>query len=270
MKQPVHLYSGLPAEDRRWNETEENLPVLEPFLAEVVNGAPRGAVIVCPGGGYQHRAYHEGVPVAQWLNSIGIHAFVLHYRVAPNRHPLPLQDAQRAVRYVRLHSAEWGIRPDRIAIMGFSAGGHLAATAGTHWDHGHTDSSDPVERTSCRPDAMVLCYPVISFGEYGHQGSRERLLGEQADPAAAAGLSIENCVTADTPPAFLWHTANDGAVPVENSLHLAGALRKAEVPFELHVYPNGRHGLGLADEQPHVKSWVGLCAAWLKDQGYAE
>lgn len=270
MIRPIHLYTGLPAEERKWNETEEELPVLEPFLADQTSGGPRGAIIVCPGGGYHHRAYHEGVPVAQWLNSIGIHAFVLHYRVAPHRHPLPLSDALRAIRHVRLHSEEWGIRPDRIGILGFSAGGHLAASAGTLWDEGDVSSQDPVEQVSSRPDAMVLCYPVISFGEFGHKGSLGNLLGEQPTDEQIRNLSLETRVTPRTPPAFLWHTVDDASVPVENSMLMAAALRKAEVSFELHLYPSGRHGLGLAAEHGHVKSWSGLCAAWLTGQGFTD
>lgn len=268
MNKPFSLYTGLPVENGEGEQ--ERLPVLEPFLLEGQQGeSPRGAVIVCPGGGYHHRARHEGEPVAKWLNSLGLHAFVLQYRVSPHRHPAPLSDALRAIRHVRCHGREWGINPERIAIMGFSAGGHLAATAGTHWDRGNVQALDPIERVSSRPDAMILCYPVVSFGEYAHQGSISQLLGEQPSEELLHSLSIETRVTADTPPAFLWHTGDDASVPVENTLLLAAALRRAGVEFELHLYPHGRHGLGLAEEHEHVRSWSGLCGVWLAQNGFA-
>lgn len=269
MAQAIALYSGLPAGGFDGSGPEELLPVLEPFLLRDGKNAPRGAVIVCPGGGYNHRAKHEGAPVAEWLNAIGLHAFVLHYRVAPCRHPGPLSDVRRAIRYVRLHSAEWNVLPDHIAVLGFSAGGHLAASAGTLWEQGREDAADPVERISSRPDGMILCYPVISFGEFRHSGSLSCLLGDDPPEAAIRELSLEKQVTAETPPAFIWHTADDARVPVENSLLLAGALSGAGVPFELHVYPSGRHGLGLALEHEQVKSWTGLCHTWLEKNGYA-
>ncbi len=230
----------------------------------------RAAVIVCPGGGYGRRAAHEGEPVALWLNSLGISAFVLHYRVAPHRHPLPLQDAQRAIRTVRHRAEEWRIDPKRIGILGFSAGGHLASTAGTLFDAGNEEAADPIERYSSRPDLIVLCYPVITFGDSGHVGSKFNLLGEPADEDLAAALSTHTRVTDHTPPAFLWHTADDAAVPVENSLLFAGALSRHQVPFELHVFESGRHGLGLAEEHPEAKAWPALCGTWLRKQNFAQ
>lgn len=268
MKQPIYLYSGMPAGTAGGKAEEEQLPVLEPYLVEAPGDAPRGAVIVCPGGGYHHRAAHEGEPVARWLNSRGIHAFVLQYRVAPNLHPAPLSDAKRAIRHVRFHSEALGIRADKIGILGFSAGGHLAASAGTHWDEGNEAAADAVERISSRPDAMVLGYPVISFGEYGHKGSLANLLGVTPPEDLVRSLSIETQITASTPPVFLWHTVDDASVPVENSLFLAAALRRAGVSFELHVYPSGRHGLGLASGHGQVRSWPELCGTWLETNGF--
>ena len=242
-------------------------PTLTPYLpaAEKATGA---AVVVCPGGGYGTLADHEGRPVAEWLNAIGAAGFVLRYRHAPRwMHPAPLADASRAMRIVRSRAAEWGIRPDRIGILGFSAGGHLASSAGTHFDAGRSGAADPVERASCRPDFMVLVYPVITMGAATHGGSRRNLLGPEPKPELLELMSSEKQVTGDTPPTFLVHTADDGAVPVANSLLLAEALGKAGVPFELHVFGHGPHGFGLGGSDPVLSSWPGLCAAWLKARG---
>jgi len=244
----------------------EEIPRLTPYLLD--KKEPHAAVIVCPGGGYARRAAHEGQPVAEWLNRIGIASFVLDYRVAPSKHPAPLSDAQRAIRYVRSHAEEFGIDPNRIGILGFSAGGHLASSAGTHFDSGNPNASDPIERASCRPDLMVLCYPVITFSEYRHSGSMVNLLGEDAPEELRRYMSSELQVTPDTPPAFLWHTSDDPGVPVENSLLLAAALRRNGVPFELHSYESGRHGLGLAQEHPEARTWPDLCELWLRRRGF--
>lgn len=244
-------------------EELEDRPALTPYLLDGA-GANVPAVIVLPGGGYATRAYHEGEPIAQWLNSLGLHAFVLSYRVAPYQHPAPLSDVQRALRYVRSRAEEWGIDSGRLGILGFSAGGHLASTAGTHYDAGDAAAQDPVERFSCRPDFMVLCYPVISMGEFRHDGSRTNLLGPEPSEADIRLFSNELQVTADTPPAFLWHTSDDPSVPVENALLFAGALSRCKVPFELHAFQSGSHGLGLAEEHPEAWVWPELCARWFK------
>lgn len=249
------------------NETEDR-PALTSYL--VKGDAPTAAIIVCPGGGYVRRAPHEGEPVALWLNTLGISAFVLDYRVAPYKHPAPLTDAQRAIRTVRSKAAEWGIDPNRIGILGFSAGGHVAATAGTHYDAGDAGSADPIERVSSRPDCMVLCYPVISLTQHTHQGSRLNLAGEDAGEELCKLLSNELQVTADTPKTFLWHTSDDMSVPVENSLMFAGALSRCKVEFELHSYMSGRHGLGLAETHPEAHTWPQLCGMWLKRIGFVK
>jgi len=245
----------------------EDIPTLTPFFPnQRANGS---AVIVCPGGGYTHLADHEGRPVAEWLNSLGITAFVLKYRIGPKyHHPAPLQDAARAVRLVRSRATEWKIDPKKIGVLGFSAGGHVASTIGTHFDAGQATAVDPIDRVSSRPDLLVLIYPVITMGPLTHGGSKKQLIGDNATPEMVKLLSNEEQVTKDTPPTFLLHTANDSAVPVENSLNFAAALRKAGVPFEMHIYERGPHGFGLGGEDPILSTWPARCADWLRLQGF--
>lgn len=251
----------------RLPEAGDDAPCLEAHLLASPE-APRAAMVICPGGGYGGLAAHEATPVAAWLNRLGISAFVLRYRVAPHRHPAPLEDAQRALRLVRHRATAWGLDPGRVGMLGFSAGGHLTATAGTYWDRGRLADADPVERQGCRPDLMVLCYPVISLSCLPHEGTRRNLLGSRPSEADCAALSLETQVTAQTPPAFVWHTADDAAVSVEHSLGFATALRRGGVPFELHVYEAGRHGLGLAAGDRDVGDWTTRCAAWLQRRGF--
>ncbi len=241
----------------------------------VSSGRPRGTVVVFPGGGYHVLAAHESEPVCRWLNEAGFPSFLLRYRVAPHRHPAPLEDASRAVRLVRTRAGELGLRADRIAVLGFSAGGHLATTLATHYDAGDPASADLVERVSSRPDAVVACYPVVSLETFTqHKASVTNLLGEDPAPALVRDLSNDQQVTADTPPAFLWHTADDQVVPVEQSLLYARALAAHQVPFELHVFPHGPHGLGLGDgssfvgASPEVAQWTRLCEVWLRSLGF--
>src|ERR1035438_246555 len=269
--------ANLPKADLLWPggapESQGLEDVDKPSLASYLVPAERGtgtAVIVCPGGAYGYLAMdHEGDQVAKWLNSLGVSAFVLKYRLGPKyHHPVELWDAQRAIRTVRSKAAEYRLSPDRIGIMGFSAGGHLASTAGTHFDAGDAAAADPIDRLSSRPDFLVLCYPVISFGEFAHQGSRRNLLGENADPALVHSLSNETQVTAQTPPTFLFHTTTDGSVPVENSVMFYAALRKAGVPAELHIYERGPHGVGLAQTDEALSSWPARLADWLRLHGW--
>ena len=244
-------------------------PAVAVFLAPKEKAAGT-AVIVCPGGGYGRLALdHEGKQVAEFLNSLGVSAFVLRYRVAPKyRHPAPITDAQRALRYVRSRAKEFGVAPDRIGIWGFSAGGHLASTAGTHFDAGDPNAPDPIDRASCRPDFMVLAYPVIQFNsEYTHRGSQDNLLGKDSDQNLAENLSNEKQVTPQTPPTFLFHTNEDKGVPSENSIAFYLALRKAGVPAEIHIYERGNHGVGLAPKDPILSTWAGRLADWLKTRG---
>lgn len=238
-------------------------PSLTPYLLD--GPGPHPVIVVFPGGGYMSRADHEGEPIARWLNGIGASAVVLNYSVAPRHYPTQYQEAQRAVRLVRHQAAEWHLDVGRVGVLGFSAGGHLASTVGTHFDAGDPGARDPIDRLSSRPDLSVLCYPVVTLGRYTHADSRAALLGDrQQDEALIALLSNELQVTADTPPTFLWHTANDAAVPVENSVQFAAALAQHKVPFELHVFEQGTHGLGLATEYPGVGAWAQLCATWLE------
>ncbi len=228
------------------------------------------AVVVCPGGGYHNLAFDlEGTQVAQWLNGLGISAFVLRYRLGPKYHfPVELWDAQRAIRYVRSHARDYGLQANRIGIWGFSAGGHLASTTGTHFDLGDHDASDPVERYSSRPSFMILAYPVITMeAPYLHLGSRDNLLGEKPDPRLVASLSNQNEVTSETPPTFLFATSDDETVPVENSVEFYLALRKAGVPAEMHIYLHGHHGVGLAQNDPILRTWTDRLADWMKAQG---
>ena len=261
--QPIPLWTG----ETPGIESAEPVfePTITPYMIE--SAAPTGCVVICPGGAYSHRAPHEGEPIALALNDRGIAACVCDYRVAPYQHPHPLLDAQRTIRWVRANAEEFNVNPAAVGILGFSAGGHLASSAGTHYDTGRADG-DEIDRESCRPDAMVLCYPVISFGEFGHRGSMKNLLGEDPPEELVQSLSNETQVTADTPPTFLWHTANDPGVLVENSLHFAQALSAHKVAHELHVYRSGRHGLGLALEFPHIATWMDLCGEWLKEVGF--
>jgi acetyl esterase/lipase len=248
---------------------EEDQPSL---MIYPINGSQktRTGVVVIPGGGYVHLAVdHEGAQIAAWLNSYGISAFVLRYRLGPKyHHPVELGDAQRAIRYVRLHASEYGIDPQRIGVWGFSAGGHLASSAGTHFDGGKAENGDPIERQNSRPDFMILAYPVITFEEpHLHRGSRDSLLGKNPDPKLVELLSNEKQVTKDTPPTFLFHTSDDDVVPVENSLKFYEALRAARVPAEMHIFEHGKHGVGLARDSPGLEGWPDLLAKWLKDRG---
>jgi acetyl esterase/lipase len=228
------------------------------------------AVIVLPGGGYGNLAQnHEGRQVANWFNSQGIAAFVLRYRLGPTyRHPIELNDAKRAIRLVRSRAAEFNVQPDRIGIMGFSAGGHLASTAGTMFDPGNSTATDPVDRVSSRPDFLILGYPVIvSSGPYVHAGSMRNLLGEAPSQTLLDEMSTDRRVTKDTPPTFLFHTNADTAVPAENSVQFYLALRKAGVPAEMHIFEPGAHGVGLAMNDAVLEAWPPLLSTWLRARG---
>ena len=258
-----------------------DIPTITVYLADPAK-ATGASVVICPGGGYGFLATeHEGKEVAEWLNSIGVAGVVLKYRLAPKyHHPTILGDAQRAIRTVRARAGEWKLDPKRVGILGFSAGGHLASTAATHFDNGKPEAADPIDRQGCRPDRAILVYAVIAMGTpYGHSGSKNNLLGEKPSQELVMSLSNETQVTKDTPPhVSRSYQRGYGEVPPENSLLFALAMRKAKVPVELHVFEKGQHGLGLgsgwkghnipADEG--FVAWPKLCETWLKRQGFLD
>lgn len=249
---------------------DRDIPTLTVYLPpkEKATGA---AVVICPGGGYGALAMdHEGHQVGRWLNSIGVAGFILKYRIAPRyRHPAPLQDVQRALRTVRSKAQEFGIDAQRVGILGFSAGGHLASSAGTHFDSGQASAEDPIERQSCRPDFMILVYPVVALStKYAHVGSKNNLLGKEPDAQLLKSLSNETQVTKQTPPTFLVHSSEDKSVPAENSILFYLALREAGVPAEMHIFEKGRHGFGLGGQDPVLSAWPKRCAGWLEMHGF--
>lgn len=255
-------------------ERPQDIPTLTRYAPAA--GAANGAtMLVLPGGGYGALAEHEGKGYAEFFVAHGITAYVLKYRLGSQgyRHPVMLNDAARALRLVRSFAKRDGLDPNRIGIIGSSAGGHLASTLITHFDparpHGPTlNASDPIDAESSRPDLAVLCYPVISLGEFAHAGSRRNLLGENPAPELIEALSNERQVTSDTPPTFIWHTVEDQAVPVENALLFADALRRAKVPFALHVYETGAHGLGFGRPGKPAPPWGEQMLYWFKERKF--
>jgi acetyl esterase/lipase len=261
-------------------DSDADKPSLKVFRAEKPNGA---AVVVCPGGGYGFLADdHEGKQVAEWLNTQGVTAFVLKYRIVTKDrpgplHPAPLTDAQRAIRLVRAKAKDFGIDPKRVGIMGFSAGGHLASTATTHFDVGGLKNDDNVEKESCRPDFAILAYPVISFDDaVTHKGTKNNLIGPKPDASLIDMYSNEKRVTKETPPVFIFQTSADTAVPAENAVRFYLACKKAGVPVELHIYEKGRHGVGLGRDpkwtggEKSVETWPDRLADWMKSRGLLE
>jgi len=240
-------------------------PWLDPYI--LPGRRRRGLVVVCPGGGYYARATHEEKPIARMFNRMGLHAAVVHYRVMPDLHPAPLMDAARAVRIVRHRAREWRVDPRRVAICGFSAGGHLAGSLGVHFSTARAGVHDAVSRRSCRPDAMVLCYAVISYTVPIDRPCFWNLLGNRPSKIQTDKMSLERHVGRRTPPAFIWQTVEDRAVPIENAVLMAGALRKRGIPYEFHAFPRGQHGLGLSPNDRHVASWTGLCAGFFRTIG---
>lgn len=227
-------------------------------------------VVICPGGGYQILAVdHEGTQVARWYNRIGVTAFVLKYRLAPRyKHPAPMQDVQRAIQYVRSHAQQYHLSPTRIGVAGFSAGGHLASTAATHFVEAKADAKDPIERVSSRPNFAVLAYPVITMTQdFGHAGSKKNLLGENPGDDLSKLMSNELQVTSHTPPTFIFHTGDDTGVPVENAIAFYAACRQHKVPAELHVYQFGPHGVGLAPGDAALNTWKDHVQDWLRNSG---
>lgn len=250
-------------------EAPEDIPSIQLYQPPA-NKASGAAIVVCPGGGYGRLAPHEGHDIAVWLNGLGVTTVVLKYRLGPKyQHPAMMQDALRAIRYTRSKASEWKIDPNRVGIMGFSAGGHLASTAATQFTVGDPTASDPIEKLSSRPDLAILCYPVITMTDpFTHKGSRRNLLGENPPQQMIDLMSNDKQVIDQTPPTFLFHTGDDSAVPVENSLMFALALRKKKVPYELHIYQHGPHGVGLASDNPALNTWPKLLENWLRARGF--
>lgn len=248
-------------------------PTLEIYLPAKANNTKK-AVLICPGGGYSGLAYDwEGTDIAQWLNSLGIAAFVLKYRM-PNSPSVqigrlaPLQDAQRAIRIIRSRAAEWNVHPTKIGVMGFSAGGHLASTLGTHFDYKHERFFNPqsIDTVSARPDFMVLMYPVITMDDaFTHLGSRKNLIGEYPSSELVNFYSNEKHTSPQTPPTFLIHAADDEVVPVENSIRFFSSLQEQGVPAEMHIYPYGGHGFSLAIGKGYLQSWTDRLKDWLEN-----
>ena len=267
---------GAPDSPQNGSAQEGDVPKL--ILTRIESEQPTAAVVILPGGGYQNHAIdHEGHQFADWFASIGISSAICTYRHRGKGndgkgygHPYPMLDAQRAIQTLRARSKEWNIDPDRIGVIGFSAGGHLCSTVSTHFAEADPDASDPISRVSSRPDFAILCYPVIAFDQsHTHRGSQRNLLGEHPDPQLIENLSNERQVSERTPPTFLFHTAQDKAVPADNSLYYYLACLKHGVEAELHVFPEGAHGLGLARNQPGASQWPELLHDWLKRLGMA-
>jgi acetyl esterase/lipase len=278
--QPEDMLKHLPQPVALWpndapgalGSAEADKPRLYPFVPQ--EKSTTAAVLVIPGGGYAHVAIgHEGFQFARWLNAQGVAAFVLDYRVAPYHYPVEIEDGMRAMRYVRVHAADYGIDPNRIGVWGSSAGGHLASTLGTHCDDPppalSPATNDPVDRASCKPNFMVLSYPVISMQlPQTHVGSRQNLLGANPDPQLEQEFSNQLAVTAQTPPTFLFATTGDPTVPVVNSLDFYRALKDAHVPVELHIYDYANHGCGLCASIPELSTWPLLLRNWLIHGGW--
>ncbi len=244
-------------------KSEQDIPVLVEY-SETKSGAGQPSVVVCPGGGYGGLADHEGKPIAEYLESIGVKAFVLHYRLGPKyHHPVMLNDVNRAIRFVRCHGDALGIDDKKIGVLGFSAGGHLASTAVTYFDSGHPENTDLVERFSSRPDVGILIYPVITMGPLGHAGSRENLLGKNPTDRQISALSSEQNVSLQTPPCFIVHGVDDAVVPIQNALLFAQALAEHKVPFQLQAPEHGQHGFGLGAVGT-LQDWRQTCADWLR------
>ncbi|SHH49938.1 alpha/beta hydrolase [Clostridium grantii] len=247
-------------------------PTLDTYILDGEKKRP--AVLICAGGGYGFTSEREKEPIAMKFNSAGFHAFILNYSVAPRKHPQPLLDTSRAMCIIRENADQWKIDSEKIAVCGFSAGGHLAASLGVHFEKNYLFDTPLIKKELNKPNALILAYPVITSGEFAHRGSFDNLLGLEASEEILEEMSLEKQVNDKVPPTFIWHTFEDTAVPVENTLLFARELRKNNVPFELHIYPEGGHGLSLAIEEtanddtqviPHVATWIELCTQWLEN-----
>ena len=272
-RKPIELRLWQGDAPEQAGQEKNDIPTAIVYLPEK-SEEPCGAIVIYPGGGYGGLAMgHEGHEIAQWANSIGMAGVIVNYRHRGKGygHPCPMLDAQRAIRLTRHHANEWKVDPNRVGVMGFSAGGHLTTTVLTHFDAGQKSAEDPIDTQSCRPDFGVVCYAVVAFDQpYTHRGSQRNLLGSEASKELVESLSNEKQVRKDTPPCFVWHTAEDKVVPAENGLVFYSALVQKGVPAELHVFPKGRHGIGLGAKVPGANQWPKLCRAWLERNGFAK
>jgi acetyl esterase/lipase len=251
-------------------DADDDKPTITAYIP--ATNPTKTAVVIAPGGGYQYLSMvKEGSDVAVWLNAHGVAAFVLKYRLGPKYHnPIEIGDAQRAIRTVRANAAQYGIAADHIGMWGFSAGGHLTATAGTQFDAGNAAAADSIDQQSSRPDFLILSYPVITMEDpYVHKGSRTYLLGDSPTQADMDAMSAELRVTPQTPPTFLFTTTDDNTVPVLNSVMFYSALVKAGVPAEMHIFQHGGHGSGLAPANPQLRPWTDMLIKWMRERGYA-
>lgn len=272
---PLRLQAAEPQTIRLWDtdapgalgQEEKDIPTAIVYLPSGQD-KPTGAIVICPGGGYGNLAMdHEGHQIAAWANDMGLAGIIVSYRHRSRGygHPAPMLDAQRAVRLTRQNAQQWNIDPSKVGVIGFSAGGHLVTTLLTHFDAGDAAAQDVVDRHSSRPDFGIVCYAVIALGaDFTHGGSARNLLGDNPAPELLESLSNEKQVTPETPACFVWSTAEDTVVPVENSLRFVSALVTAGVPVELHVFPQGRHGIGLGADIPGANQWPNLCHDWLR------
>lgn len=262
----IKLWDNPPFYDENITNKENiGCPSMDTYFIE--DGKKHSCMIICPGGGYSHRADHEGGNVAKALNEQGVSAAVVNYRVAPYHHPTELSDAKRALRYVRFYADEYNIDTSKIGIMGFSAGAHLACIAAEYYDKFELPVSDEIDKISARPDALGLCYPVITAGEkISHTGSMNCLLGEKTE--YQEDMSCEKNIRSDMPPVFLWHTFADASVDCRNSLIMAARLKENNVPCELHLFPDGKHGSDLAIGIEGTEQWFALYINWLKRNGF--
>ncbi|MFN3191301.1 MAG: alpha/beta hydrolase [Aureliella sp.] len=272
-KQPINLPLWADEVPMAKGDAEKDIPDLIAYLPDIKSSQSRGAIVILPGGGYGGLAIgHEGHEIARWANEMGMAGIIVRYRHRGRGygHPTPMLDAQRAIRLVRSHAADWGIDSSKVGVMGFSAGGHLATTTLTKFDSGKPGSADPVERQSSRPDFGIVCYAVVAMGEsFTHAGSQRNLLGREASPELVRLMSNEKQVSSETPPCFVWHTAEDVVVPAENSLRFYSALVQKKVPAELHIFAKGRHGIGLGADVDGASEWPKLCESWLVRNGFA-
>ncbi|MGH4050807.1 MAG: alpha/beta hydrolase [Clostridium sp.] len=266
----IDLWGEFPYENKG---NDSFRPTLDTYILK--GNKIRGAVLICPGGAYSFTSPREAEPIAIKFNAAGFSAFVLNYSVAPNKQPQSLLDASRAMSIIRENSKAWDIDVNKVAVCGFSAGGHLAANLAVHWYKDCLKDIPGINPGNNNPNALILCYPVITSGKYAHAGSICNLIGEDGDRSLEREMSLELEVSKKTPPTFLWHTFTDNSVPVENSLLFAQALRSENIPFELHIFPNGPHGLSLANDEttedggevyPNVAVWINLCITWLTNQ----